>query len=106
MKQTTAPASTPSPSAPRAQPRASGDKKVVTPSSQFINMALDMSWRLAVVVLVPIIGGYELDQRLDMTPWLTIVGFVLAMGGMAGVLWRMVQEVNALPLPPRQEKRS
>lgn len=76
-------------------------------SSVFIGMALDMSWRLAIAVLVPIIGGFELDQRLNTTPLLTITGFVLAMAGMALVLWQMLQTVNQLPVPkpyPKKEK--
>jgi F0F1-type ATP synthase assembly protein I len=60
----------------------------------FIGAALDMSWRLAIVVLVPIIGGFELDQRLKTTPLLTIVGFLLAMAGMTVVLRQMLREVN------------
>jgi F0F1-type ATP synthase assembly protein I len=52
--------------------------------------ALDMSWRLAIVVLVPIIGGYELDKHLGSTPALTIIGFILAMIGLFLVLKRSV----------------
>src|SRR4051794_39016102 len=66
-------------------------------SSVFITMALDMSWRLAVAVLVPIIGGFELDQKLKTAPLLTIVGFVLAMGGMALVMWQTLQAANNVP---------
>ncbi len=44
--------------------------------------AMNMSWQLAVVVLVPIIGGFELDQKLDTLPALTIAGFFIAMAGM------------------------
>ena len=50
--------------------------------------ALDMSWRLAIAVLVPIIGGYELDKHLGITPALTIVGFLLAMLGLFLILKR------------------
>jgi F0F1-type ATP synthase assembly protein I len=60
-------------------------------SKVFITMALDMSWRLAVVVLVPIIGGFKLDQHFKTTPLLTIIGFVLAMGGFALVIWQTLQ---------------
>lgn len=67
-------------------------------------MALDMSWRLAVVVIVPIVGGYELDQRLHSSPWLTIAGFVVAGVGMAAVLRRMLNEVNTRATP-KSEKR-
>jgi F0F1-type ATP synthase assembly protein I len=65
------------------------------PSSIFISMALDMSWRLAVAVLVPMVGGYELDQKLNSSPVLTIIGFVLAMLGFALVLWRTFVAANA-----------
>ena len=76
MKQTKAPAKTPS------------------PNSVFISMALDMSWRLAIVVLVPIIGGFELDQKLDTEPLLAIIGFIFAMGGMALIMWQTLQKAN------------
>ncbi len=67
-------------------PQTSGDAQ-----NQFFSAALSMSWQLAAVVLVPIIGGYELDRRLHMLPLLTIVGFLIAMVGFAGVVWRQMQ---------------
>lgn len=79
--------------------------KTTNHGSVFIGLALDMSWRLAIVVLVPIIGGFELDQRLNTTPLLTIVGFLLAMAGMALVLWQMLQTVNQLPVPKPDTKK-
>lgn len=68
-------------------------------SSVFVGMALDMSWRLAVVVLVPIVGGFELDKKFHTTPTLTIIGFVVAMLGMAVVMWQTLQAANRLPVP-------
>ncbi|MDB5171016.1 MAG: hypothetical protein JWO35_710 [Candidatus Saccharibacteria bacterium] len=68
--------------------------------AQFFSAALNMSWQLAIVVLVPIIGGFELDKRLDMLPLLTIVGFLLAMIGMAVVVWRQMQ-LNSPGIPPK-----
>lgn len=65
-----------------------------SPSSVFVGMALDMSWRLALVVLVPIVGGYQLDQAMATTPLLTIVGFLAAMTGMALVMWSTLQKAN------------
>lgn len=57
----------------------------------FLIAASNMSWQLAVVVLVPIIGGFKLDEYLNTVPTLTIIGFVLAMAGMAVVVWRQLQ---------------
>lgn len=54
----------------------------------FVIAALDMSWRLAIAVLVPIIGGFELDKQLESTPALTIIGFLLAMAGLFFILKR------------------
>lgn len=78
--------------------------KTSNPTSTFINMALDMSWKLAIVVLVPIVGGYYLDQALETTPVMTIVGFFLAMGGMALVFWHTLQLANQMPVPKVDSK--
>ncbi len=76
--------------------------QVKDPRTEFISATLTMSWQLAIVVLVPIIGGYELDKKLHMTPILTIVGFILAMIGMGLVVWYQFQLVA--PLPPIKNK--
>lgn len=101
MKQTKAPVTTPSPTGDERPDSAVG--KTGNPSSVFIGMALDMSWRLAIVVLVPIIGGFELDQRFKLTPLLTITGFAVAMIGMALVLWQMMQTVNQVSAPNKEK---
>ncbi|MEK7594911.1 MAG: AtpZ/AtpI family protein [Patescibacteria group bacterium] len=103
MTKTTAPRKTPSP-AETAKPHTAVGAKSGNPTSVFIGAALDMSWRLAVVVLVPIIGGFELDKALDMTPLLTIVGFLIAMVGMGLVMWRTLQEANKLPVPTKEKR--
>jgi F0F1-type ATP synthase assembly protein I len=56
--------------------------------------AMDMSWRLAIAVLVPIIGGYELDKHLRTTPALTIIGFIVAMAGLFFILKRTLDEAD------------
>ena len=65
----------------------------------FVGMALDMSWKLALVVLVPIVGGYEIDSHTGTTPVVTIVGFVLAMLGVAYVMWSTLQAANRMTAP-------
>ncbi len=47
-----------------------------TPGRDFLIAALSMSWQLAIVVLVPIIGGFELDKILGTVPVLTMIGFL------------------------------
>lgn len=96
MSQTKAPKSTPTPKTGHNKviPKV-GDKK---PSTVFLVLALDITWRLAIVVLVPIIGGFELDQKLNSLPLLTIVGFIIAMIGAGLVMYRTLKITDSLPL--------
>ena len=71
-----------------------------SPGKDFVLAAANMSWQLAIVVLVPILGGFYLDKVLGSLPALTIIGFLLAMGGMAVVIWRQLQ----LFQPPKTTK--
>lgn len=94
MKKTTAPAKkAPSP-AKRPETKTEGGGKAKSPSAMFIAAALDMSWRLAVVVLLPLIGGVEIDKHLGTSPWFTLLGFLLAMAGTGFVMWQTLQQVN------------
>ena len=98
MKRTTTP-TTPSP-APESAAQAKVDNS--NPKRDFLVAAMNMSWQLAIVVLVPIIGGFELDKWLDTLPALTIAGFFMAMTGMGLVVWRQLQ----LYAPPAAPKRN
>ena len=65
----------------------------------FVSAALSMSWQLAVVVLVPVIGGFELDKHLNISPWGLIIGFGVAIYGVVSVLRRVLQEVSPNSVP-------
>ncbi len=56
--------------------------------------ALNMSWQLAIVVLVPFVGGFKLDNHFHSAPLWTIIGFVLALAGMSLVVWRQAQQLT------------
>lgn len=51
-----------------------------------------MTWQLALVVIVPIVGGYYLDQYFHTTPGLTIAGVLLAALGVVMVMLRAIGE--------------
>ena len=76
------------------------------PLAMLLGATLSMSWQLALVVLIPIIGGFELDKKIHTTPLLTIVGFVLAMAGMSLVVWHQLQLFASLAPPEHKEHRS
>lgn len=69
--------------------------KPETPQSVFVGMALDMSWRLAAVVLIPIVGGFEIDSHVGTTPLLTVIGFLVAIAGVFAVMRQTVKAANA-----------
>ncbi|MHB1864748.1 MAG: hypothetical protein ACYCPS_01100 [Candidatus Saccharimonadales bacterium] len=93
MKQTNAPKLTPSPST-KGKSRAVADKYSAT--STFISMVLDMSWRLAIVVLVPIISGAELDSHLKQGYVYLLIGFFVALVLAVLVVFRSYKEANSL----------
>lgn len=66
---------------------------------QFTVMALNMSWQLAVIVLLPVIGGVELDKALHTSEVWLFAGLAVAALGTVAVLWRAVQTANKLPVP-------
>lgn len=62
-------------------------------------MALNMSWQLAIVILVPIIGGVMLDKAIGDKHVFLFVGLLIALLGMSVVLWRTLQVANNIPVP-------
>ena len=75
MTKTTAPTKTPSPTGGSAKP--AKDAEYQQARRDFFVAVLNMSWQLALVVLVPIVGGYQLDKTLGTSPLLTLVGFFM-----------------------------
>src|SRR5581483_11089356 len=71
--------------------------KQVSVTSLFLSMGLDMSWRLALSVLVPIIGGAELDKHFKTSPVLLIAGFLVAIALSVVTIRRTLKLANALP---------
>src|SRR5579863_974142 len=73
--------------------------KATAARQQFLLAALHMSWQLAVVVLVPIIGGVQLDKALGTSSLWLFVGLAVAVIGSGVVMWRAMQAANKLPVP-------
>src|SRR4051812_9401432 len=80
-----------------SRPSAKEDRNA-TPSSLFISMGLEMSWRLSLGVLVPIIGGVFIDKAFQTSPYFLIAGFVLAIVGTVMVIRRTVRAANEHPV--------
>ena len=75
----------------------SGSGKQVSITSLFFSMGLDMSWRLALSVLIPIVGGAELDTHFRTAHIYLILGFILATALAVVTIRRTLKLANNLP---------
>lgn len=65
----------------------------------FFVFAANMGWQLAVVVIVPIVIGAQLDKHFHVGNLWVFVGLALALVMSTAVVWRTVQLANRLPVP-------
>jgi F0F1-type ATP synthase assembly protein I len=89
MTETKTPTTTPSPT-PGA-PKTEAKQAAASPRNEFMAAVLGMSWQLAVVVLIPIVGGFELDKVFATSPLLVILGFIIALAGFTLIIRRQLQ---------------
>ncbi|HWT55935.1 MAG TPA: AtpZ/AtpI family protein [Candidatus Microsaccharimonas sp.] len=82
-----------------ATPPAAMSEQSARGRSAFVSLALDMSWQLAVVVLVPMIAGALLDKKFNTSPTFVLIGLAIAVLGSVAVMWRTLQTANSLPVP-------
>lgn len=52
--------------------------EVMYQQNLFYMTVLNMSWQLAIAVIVPIVAGFKLDERYSTSPWLTLAGLLVA----------------------------
>jgi hypothetical protein len=65
----------------------------------FIGMALNMSWQLAIVILIPVVAGVQLDKHFGTSYAYTFIGLGLALLGSGVVMWRTLKVANSVPVP-------
>lgn len=69
---------------------------VYNAKQQFFASTLNMSWQLALTIVIPVVAGVKLDERLGTSPSVTLAGFFLAVGMGSMVVWNTVKGVNKL----------
>lgn len=65
------------------------------PQQFLVGSVVSMGWQLAVVVLLPLIGGNIVDKQAGTLPWFTLLGLFVAMAGMIVVVSRALKDVNS-----------
>lgn len=68
--------------------------------ASFGSAAIGMSWQLAVVVLLPILGGYKLDQHTHALPLWTLTGLVVGLVGSILVIKRALAAFGNFSVAP------
>jgi F0F1-type ATP synthase assembly protein I len=62
--------------------------------TQFLTSTMNMSWRLLVTVVIPIVAGVKIDEHFNTTPSFTLLGFMIATVAGCTVVWNTVKQVN------------
>jgi hypothetical protein len=70
------------------------NSKLNNQNASLLDAAIQMSWKLAIAVLIPLIGGVKLDQHYKIFPYLTITGALIAIFGVTYVLWKVLRDFN------------
>jgi len=70
-----------------------------TARRNFWVFAANMSWQLAVVVIVPLAAGAWLDKKYRVGNLWVFVGLGVALVASTAIVWRIVQLANRLPVP-------
>ncbi len=59
----------------------------------FINSSISMSWQMAIAVMVPIVGGYYLDQHFKLANWFIFGWFVIAVALVVLIVRRTIKQL-------------
>lgn len=107
-QKTTAKKTVKSPATP-AQDEIQQYEAAINAKQLFYGSVLDMGWRLAAVVIVPIFIGVRLDDHYHTSPSWTLTAIILAFVGAGVVVTKSVksvnQDVNQQLQPVNQDKR-
>lgn len=79
--------------------------KALEAKQQFVGATLNMGWRMALTVVIPIVVGVKVDQRFDTSPSWTLVGLMLAAFGACVAVWDTVKEVNQIQADSEEESK-
>lgn len=77
---------------------------VANAKGMFFTNLFSMGWRLALMVLIPIFVGVQLDKRFDTSPSLTLAAFFIAVFGASLLIARTYQDITRQQLLDEQKQ--
>lgn len=81
-------------------PRVEASPSNQVAKNQFVYAVIGMSWQLALVVILPVVAGSQLEKHFDFAPYGVIAGFSIALIGAVLVVMRNMKLVT-----PTETKR-
>lgn len=82
------------------RPKADDLPSTQAAKNQFVYAVIGMSWQLALVVILPILAGSQIDKHFKVEPYGVIAGFTVAFVGAVLVVIRNMKLVS-----PTETKR-
>lgn len=70
------------------------DLATMAAKRQFLAASANMGWRLALTVVIPIVGGVKLDDHFKTAPSFTLLGLMLAAVAGCMAVWATIKEIN------------
>jgi hypothetical protein len=55
----------------------------------------NIGWRLAIMILLPLFIGVQLDKKFDSSPSITLAAFFIAIFGAGVIINKTYKEINA-----------
>ncbi len=77
---------------------------VIDARGMFFSNLVGMGWRLALMVLVPIFIGVQLDKKFDSKPSITLAAFFIAIFGAGYLIARTYQDMQRQQLMDDMKK--
>jgi len=78
---------------------------VLTARKQFFAVTANMSWQLALTIIVPVIIGVKLDDRFNSSPAWTLTALTLGVAAGCAVVWRIMKQVAVSQAKPGARNR-
>ena len=91
---------------PRVETSAERLASIADAKQQFLASALNMSWQLAVTIIVPVIIGVQLDDHFKTSPSYTLGALFLAVFMASGVVVKTVRGVKVAQIEPKKRSKS
>ena len=69
--------------------------EVQAAKTQFVAATMNLGWRLAFTVVVPLVAGVKIDEHFHSAPSYTLTGIIVAATAGCAAVWGTIKQVNS-----------